>query len=822
MDITAKMNNFRAILPRATPKDIAESFMFSTVKGKATEQGLLWKEVRVDSRKWLIIEGDWCVLPEIGPCSPVRVIVDQDGNYKFQVHYSTLENGHYDSEKFQTTLQHMKSADFVICPGFKDKYDEIKDSLTGKSNKVREWPDKVRYDSKECKLWYDKTGPAFRQSSRLMCLPCNSLMKSVRQSKKRALARNGLVDPPKCTPLNCMTPKMRRRVLLKRRKETYDLMKKLKKYENAENTNQGLAGGPANKGTPVTTKSKSAALNNKSAASKHKSATACNTAASNNVNDMAVTSKHSARAENNENNSVASISGNISDSAVKENTVNTTQKKKGRTKKKKPKMPTTAVRNTNAVPTTDEQTINDDATTFVKSGDKAEVIIENVETGCKKRKPEWVGVAVHNHAPVTRMAKISDENSDGTKNKKKVNRKKRKEKPVLAANKHKEIVSTTATTEEEITYGTQIESLISENTVDVGKGQNDTLASDDRNDDMTVLPEELTDEVHNCNIRENTKDVTNAVNNQNECATKTVLDTNQECSTVDTALTSDMTRNDVLADFNEKKEYIPKPIDNCTGQDENEIRTIQDRNRECNTTLASDKLGIGDDIAENDEYKVDTSKIIEDCNRPIGEKIQTQTDKNEACNSANTDVVIHVHGNVLSDKAERKEDIRHITNERNGQNDNGITQTNKTLDSDSSIFLSNSTCNTMTVVDRTNSLKTVNTVETSIQGVATEEYYTPTKKLTNNGFDSNLQGTNVTPDFNAWLPSLASDSNLMAADQHHHSINTVKALKDMVNLPESWNRTNDSVTTSATNLLPVLRDRFAVLAQKVKEKGSVF
>ena len=72
MDITAKMNNFRAILPRATAKDIAESFMFATVKGKATDHGLLFKEVRVDAKKWLIIEGEWCILPEVGPCSPVK------------------------------------------------------------------------------------------------------------------------------------------------------------------------------------------------------------------------------------------------------------------------------------------------------------------------------------------------------------------------------------------------------------------------------------------------------------------------------------------------------------------------------------------------------------------------------------------------------------------------------------------------------------------------------------------------------------------------------------------------------------------------------
>ena len=79
VDITAKINNFRAILPRATAKEVAECFMFAAVKTKAGEHGLLSREIRIGAQKWLIIEGQWYVLPEVGPCSPVRVLVDQNG-----------------------------------------------------------------------------------------------------------------------------------------------------------------------------------------------------------------------------------------------------------------------------------------------------------------------------------------------------------------------------------------------------------------------------------------------------------------------------------------------------------------------------------------------------------------------------------------------------------------------------------------------------------------------------------------------------------------------------------------------------------------------
>ena len=73
-----------------------------------------------------------------------------------------------------------------------------------------------------------------RNLSKSMCQPCQSLITSMKNSKKRVekKKKNPLKTPPKTMPLKFLTPKTRKRTLTKRRRKTYKLEKKLKKYEN--------------------------------------------------------------------------------------------------------------------------------------------------------------------------------------------------------------------------------------------------------------------------------------------------------------------------------------------------------------------------------------------------------------------------------------------------------------------------------------------------------------------------------------------------------------------------------------------------------------
>ena len=561
VDITAKMNNFRAILPRATAKDVAESFMFATVKGKATEHGLLSKEVRVGVKKWLIIEGQWYLIQDVGPCNPVRILVDQNGDYKFQVHYATLESGHYDDKNLDVILQQMKSSEYTICPGFKDKYVEIKDILTDnyKPIKVREWPGKIRYDSIDCKLWYDRTGPDLRTGTRYMCWPCNSLLGSIRQSKKRAQRRIGEAEPPKCMPLKFMKPEIRRKVLRKKRKETYDLIKKLKKYENTESGSQDKE--PAGtlttkdtsvpsknksvttKDTPVTTKDTSVTTKDTSVPSKNKSVTTKDTTVTTTdtsvtTKDTSLTTKDTVATKKNKDDHAVPVEHN-SDSASNE-AVNIAQKKKVTAKKKKTKVATAVEKNN-----------DDNATASVeRNSDLAESIQKRNVAG--KKIPEWVGVAVQNNKVATPIEKNRNEIIACARKKKKTNARKSKKKSVASADKPQDTV-TVAISGETIKDRSHNATLVGKNKdkvvadktnqiVDSMEKNKDIMMaySEKRKDNGTILAEKITDrpmelaDVNSGNVSadvgENKEEIAKATGERNEDEMITSFEKNQKNS----------------------------------------------------------------------------------------------------------------------------------------------------------------------------------------------------------------------------------------------------------------------------------------------------
>ena len=112
-------------------------------------------------------------------------MVDQDGNYKFQVHTATLHCGHVEDGSIEKYLNQMKpTSNFILCPGVGKHYCEIKDSLTRKPTKLREWVGQTQYDNVDCKLWFDRTEiPG--NLSKSMCQSCHSLIISM---KIRAVA----------------------------------------------------------------------------------------------------------------------------------------------------------------------------------------------------------------------------------------------------------------------------------------------------------------------------------------------------------------------------------------------------------------------------------------------------------------------------------------------------------------------------------------------------------------------------------------------------------------------------------------------------------
>ena len=99
--------------------------------------------------RWLVIEAPFKVLPNIGPIQQcVRLLIDQEENYKFQVLDVPIDSG-----KLNNTSLHIKylnqmkpNSGYDIYPGVEDQYLKIKDKLKRKPIVLHEWPRGTRYD----------------------------------------------------------------------------------------------------------------------------------------------------------------------------------------------------------------------------------------------------------------------------------------------------------------------------------------------------------------------------------------------------------------------------------------------------------------------------------------------------------------------------------------------------------------------------------------------------------------------------------------------------------------------------------------------------
>ena len=180
------MNSFRTILPRVSDSDYKTNCMFASVGAKAIQNGFFAREVRGSTLRWLIIETNDYEHPNIGPYKAVRILVDQSGKYEFQVQFTTLHMGQVDDGTIDVYLNQMEpESKYAICPGVENVYSELKDTIKRKPSKLREWPGLKRMDNIDCKLWYNKEENP-KDVSTFVCPPCYSLIKSMRQTKKRA------------------------------------------------------------------------------------------------------------------------------------------------------------------------------------------------------------------------------------------------------------------------------------------------------------------------------------------------------------------------------------------------------------------------------------------------------------------------------------------------------------------------------------------------------------------------------------------------------------------------------------------------------------
>ena len=87
----------------------------------------------------LLIAGQPIFLGNTGPFKEaVRIAIDKDGDFKFQVFLKTLFEGHVNYQSFSTYLDQMtERSDFSVCPEIKQSYLEVKYSLKKKPQKLK-------------------------------------------------------------------------------------------------------------------------------------------------------------------------------------------------------------------------------------------------------------------------------------------------------------------------------------------------------------------------------------------------------------------------------------------------------------------------------------------------------------------------------------------------------------------------------------------------------------------------------------------------------------------------------------------------------------
>ena len=160
------------ILPKPSVADIRVNKLFSDISAVARQFDFAITELRETAMRWLVIEAPFKVLPNIGPIQQcVRLLIDQEENYKFQVLDVPIDSG-----KLNNTSLHIKylnqmkpNSGYDIYPGVEDQYLKIKDKLKRKPIVLHEWPRGTRYDHVNSNII--KESPP-------LCRNCTSLIKS--------------------------------------------------------------------------------------------------------------------------------------------------------------------------------------------------------------------------------------------------------------------------------------------------------------------------------------------------------------------------------------------------------------------------------------------------------------------------------------------------------------------------------------------------------------------------------------------------------------------------------------------------------------------
>ena len=220
------------ILPKPTISDLKVNTLFSAITAKAIENGFSAQEVRDDNMRWLVIPAppENMNVPNVGPRKEcVRLLIDHEENFRFQVLDITMDSGKLNYEILQKYLDQMKQdSGYKLCPGVEKPYKKMKNQLKIKPLALREWPQGIRYDHSDCELWFNpKLLP--KKSRKTMCRKCDILVQSIKQSAKRATSRKEKKTPAKKTNLKYLTPKTKRRTLQKKTAKLRKLTKKLGK-----------------------------------------------------------------------------------------------------------------------------------------------------------------------------------------------------------------------------------------------------------------------------------------------------------------------------------------------------------------------------------------------------------------------------------------------------------------------------------------------------------------------------------------------------------------------------------------------------------------
>ena len=225
------------ILPKPTLTDLKVNTYFSSVSAKAIENGFAAQEVQEGSFRWLVIPAppENLVIPNVGPRKEcVRLLIDQEEKFSFQVLDVTLDTGKLNYEIIQKYLDQMKPMrGYRLCPEVENVYRDKKETLKMKPQALREWPNGIRYDHSECELWFN---PKLIQNKgrKSMCRKCDVLAKSINKAVTRVRMSKTKTKktPSKSTNLKYLTPKTRRRTLQKKTAKLRKQSKKLEKYDN--------------------------------------------------------------------------------------------------------------------------------------------------------------------------------------------------------------------------------------------------------------------------------------------------------------------------------------------------------------------------------------------------------------------------------------------------------------------------------------------------------------------------------------------------------------------------------------------------------------